>query len=340
MQKIELLGHTVEISGNKPYLLQGNLSERNSQLKICFVIPASPTDAFYAQVSMFRMALDSFGGIYKEAHIILSLGDEKISLTPEKWVHYLGPNTIFHWTDPKLFRDIGQRAQGDNRWKYNYDDYDLIIMSDADTILLRPIDELLMYVKETNLIAGVIAHAPFPDHDKKYSNEIWHYLAKKHTKKDINLDFTYTLRRYDNQGRTLKCPFYINFGFCIMTTQTFKSIRSTYLLIRSKLITELRNPRFSAQIALALAIHNHNVPTMSIPMAYNFPNDPRADTMYSDQLESISIIHYLRTTKFDRQKIFTSENFFDEFLSLKLEGSNRVFQKFIRKLTYGQYPFH
>lgn len=311
----------------------------DSRLRTCFVIPASPTEAFYSQVAMFRLALDSLGGMYKKAPIILSLGEKTIEPIPEKWLSCLGVNTILHWADPKVFHDIGQRAQGDNRWKYNYDDYDVIILSDADTILLKPVDELLLEVKEKNSISGVIAHYPFPYGDNEHPGELWHYFAKKFTGKDISLDYRYTLLESDDQGEDARCPFYVNYGFVAMTPQVFKAIRITYLDIRSNIMPLLKNPIFCGQLALTLAVHKHEIPVMNAPMKYNFPNDQDADKLYSGELKSISVLHYLRTDKFDRQKIFVSEKNFEEFLSLKLEGSNLIFQKFVRKLTNGRYPF-
>lgn len=317
--------------------LQAGKLEELAQLRICFSIPASPTDAFYSQVAMFRLALDSFGGIYKKAHIILSLGNETIEPISNRWLDHLGVNTMLYWTDTSLFLDIGQLAQGNNRWNHNYDNYDLIIFSDADTILIKPINELLLQVMKKNLVAGVIAHYPFP-HDKNESpNELWHNYAKRFIGKDISLNFRYTL--LNSQDEDSSCPFYVNFGFVVMTPQTLNTIRKSFLNIRSSIIPFLKNPRFSGQIALTLAIHKHEIPVMSAPMIYNFPNDPIADKLYSNQLKSIAIIHYLRTNKFDRQKIFTSEKNFRRFLSLRLKGSNKFFQKFIREITYDQYPF-
>jgi hypothetical protein len=74
-------------------------------------------------------------------------------------------------------------------------------------------------------------------------------------------------------------------------------------------------------------------------MSYNFPNDPVADKLYPQELNSISVLHYLRTDKFDRQKIFVSKKNFEKFLSLRLTGSNKIFQEFVKYLTGGKYPF-
>jgi hypothetical protein len=118
-----------------------------------------------------------------------------------------------------------------------------------------------------------------------------------------------------------------------------KKIRNSFLDIRSEIAPLLTDTRFSGQIALTLALCKHDVPVRGLEMKYNFPNDPVADRLYQDQLNQICVLHYLRTDKFDRQKIFTTEKAFNEFLHLDLQGSNKIFQQHIRSITHGRYPF-
>jgi len=346
-------------------------SNLNNDLKLCFVTAASPTDGFFSQVGMFRLSLNSLGGIYKDADIILSLGGNEIGDIPDRWASYFGDGIKLYWADPIQFQKIGIRAQGDNKWRYNYKDYDLVVFFDADTMLIKPLDELLFATKEENTVTGVIAHYPFPCGKDENPSDLWHFLAKEFTGKDIQLNYSYSLlqnyakksplkldrdvlrmwrqlpskvqswfsRVIDTNSKNTNCPFYLNFGFVAMTPEVLMTIRESYLDIRSKIIPFLTMPIYSGQIALTLAIHKHDVPTCSAGIKYNFPNDPLAEKLYPDQLKEISVIHYLRTQKFDRQKIFTTEEAFNEFLFLELEGSNKVFQNYIRNLTKGKYPF-
>jgi hypothetical protein len=98
-------------------------------------------------------------------------------------------------------------------------------------------------------------------------------------------------------------------------------------------------PVFSGQIALTLALAAHDVATRAVGLRYNFPNDRRADRLHPEELLDVRLIHYLRTEQFDRQEIFATERAFHRFLSLQLDGSDRVFQLYIRKLTKDVYPF-
>ena len=119
--------------------------------------------------------VNSLGGMYKEADIFLSLGDEKITDIPNRWSQYLDVGVIINWADPSEFQRIGKRAQGENKWLHDYSAYDLIIFSDADTILLTPIDELLFLTKEKKTVTGVIAHYPFPYDKNANIDELWQF---------------------------------------------------------------------------------------------------------------------------------------------------------------------
>ena len=101
----------------------------------------------------------------------------------------------------------------------------------------------------------------------------------------------------------------------------------------------LADPYFSAQITLALVVEMLQVPTREIGLRYNFPNDKNADRIQEHELDDVRVIHYLRTNQFDRQKLFTSKKHFQEFLSLDLDGSDKVFQEYVMALTGNQYPF-
>lgn len=310
-----------------------------TQPRICFHIAASPTESFYSQIAMFRLSLDALGGIYEQAHIIISFGDEKIQSIPDKWTAQFGNKVNFHWADPELFRQHQYLAQVDARWNYDHDQYDYVIFCDADIILINPIDDLLFRQWQCPSIMGVIAHYPFlliPEDDYR---QIWAGLVETYSGKTVEFKYHHTLVQGHDLSKSSKCPFYINFGFVLMTPKIVKTIRNTYLTIRPEVSRLLNGTYVSGQIALTLSLLAHDVPARSIGMRYNFPNDIIAESMHPLELADVRVIHYLRTNIFDRQKIFTSQNLFDEFLLLNLDGSNKVFQKKIHSLTHGLYPF-
>src|SRR5204862_6104539 len=72
---------------------------------------------------------------------------------------------------------------------------------------------------------------------------------------------------------------------------------------------------------------------------YNFPNDELAEARFPEELENVTIFHYLRTDRFDRQQIFASAEGYREFLGIDLAGSNKVFRSRVAELIGGEYPF-
>jgi len=307
--------------------------------KICFSIPASPTNGFYSQIAMFRLALDSLGGIYKRAHIIIMLGGAEIMSLPEKWKPHFGNTVKPNWVDSELFQKYGDFAQGNARFLYDYDAYDIVVFCDADTLLIKQIDDLFIRLQKSPAVIGTIAHYTFPHAPGENVDQTWRKLAKQFTGKSIELNYRHTLVSDTNHSEFPNSPFYVNFGFVASTPRIIKTIRDTFLSIRSSIIPLMENPRFTGQVAFTLSLLAHDIPTYAVGLRYNFPNDAVADKLRPKELKDIRLIHYLRTDKFDRQTIFAAEHAFKDFLSLNLNGSNKIFQRHIRKLTNGRYPF-
>ena len=74
-------------------------------------------------------------------------------------------------------------------------------------------------------------------------------------------------------------------------------------------------------------------------MRYNFPNDPVAETMYPGELQELAIVHYLRTTHFDRHEIFATPDAYSAFLQQPLSGASQVFRDAVSLRLGQQYPF-
>lgn len=306
--------------------------------KICFHFPASPTDAFFSQIAMFKLSLDALGGVYKQADIIITFGDEQIRPIPDRWKFLLEKKVIINWAAPTEYLLKKYHAQGDAQWIYDHGNYDYVCIVDADVLIVRPIDDLLTNMLQDPAITGTIAHYPFPTNTGENPQQVWQNLATHFIGKPIDFEYRYTLVEGEPLESTF-CPFYINFGFILMSPEIIQTIRETYLDIRKNVAPLLKYPYFSAQVALALAVAANQIPTRAVGLKYNFPNDSNADHLHLNELNDVRLIHYLRTEKFDRQKIFTTKTEFEHFLSLDLTGSNKIFQDYIKNLTDGKYPF-
>jgi hypothetical protein len=306
--------------------------------KIEFLLCGSPNDAFYSQTAMFRMALDSLGGIYQRARLVLCLGDHKPARVPARWRPYLR-NVDVLWAPPEMFLKTG--SGGGFRFDVMDASCDLSFMCDADTLILQavPPDDLQRMIKNPAL-RGVLAHYPPPlsdergnDHSALGSVAFWNFIADKTIGHPIEQPYQYSL-----QTEPLACPFYLNYGVLIGNFDHFYALYEQYKKLYMR-IQQVINNRFFAQIGLTLGCAAGNIPTETLPMRYNFPNDPIADARYPQDLQQVIFMHYLRTNLFDRHKIFVDKASFDQFMQTPLQGSNQVFQERVRQITGAIYPF-
>lgn len=305
-------------------------------MKLDFLIPGSPNDGFFSQIAFFRLALDSLGGAYRDARLVAVFGHETPMSLPSQWAPYF-KNIDVHWADPSEVRRRDSAAQADKRFELFRPDADLVVLCDADTVIMRSFSGVASWLARKPALAGVIAHSRFPwTQSTGDSRQDWRAIAMAILGREIPCNHRYTL-----QGRpdaVDRCPFYINYGFFAGPPALMCRFYPRYREIRTKVVELLCN-EFSGQVSLSLAVCALDLPTVALPMRFNFPNDPLADARYSRDMERIVMLHYLRLTHFNRQKIFTSAEEMRMFLSLNLQGSNRKFQSFVRNLTGGDYPF-
>jgi hypothetical protein len=300
-----------------------------------FLIPGSPNDAFLSGIAFFRLALDALGEVYRKARVVAVLGDETIVPIPSRWRTYFQRIEV-EWADPADFKRRGYLAQGDRRFDLFRPDADVVILCDADTTVMRVLPELATSFIVEPALAGVIAHYHFPWAESTGEPERdWDRLARSLLGREIALEYRYSLH---DPARANRCPFYINYGFFAGPPALISRFSQAYRALVPRVYRILAN-YFSSQVAIPLAIAELGLPTRALPMRYNFPNDPRADALYPHELGWIVVLHYLRTSHFDRHRIFAEREEFERFLGLDLAGSNREFQTFVRRLTVGHYPF-
>ncbi len=304
-------------------------------MKLDFLIPGSPNDAFLSQIAFFRLALDALGEVYRRARVVAVLGDEKIVPIPVRWSRYFQRIEV-EWADPAEFKRRGYVAQGDRRYELFRPDADMVILCDADTAVMRALPGLAASLIVEPAFVGVIAHYHFPWADSTGEPERdWDRLAASLLGREMALEYRYSLQ---DPAIANRCPFYVNYGFLAGPPALMSRFFQAYRAMVSRVHRIVAN-HFSCQVTIPLAIAESGLPATALPMRYNFPNDPKAEALYPDELGRIVVLHYLRTSHFDRHNVFTEKDKFEEFLGLELAGSNREFQTFVRKLTAEHYPF-
>src|SRR6266498_1395154 len=230
-------------------------------------------------------------------------------------------------------------AQIDSLFRCAPADADVLIRMDADTLPVRNFEDLLDYVLETSSVAGVITHYKFPTPPGLSARESWLKLADQLITESLDFSHTCSLSLSDVPEEDRSIPFCVNDGMVLFAKSVFPDVARHYLELRPKLMDRIPDPYFSGQIALALAIAQSGVRTCALPIRYNFPNDELAVARYPEEMDAVTIFHYLRTNVFDRQQIFSSAEAYREFLGLPLVGANKIFQSCVLELIGPEYPF-
>lgn len=294
------------------------------------MICGSPTPAFFSQIAFFRYSLNALGGDFARANLVAVFGADEVTEIPESWrPHFLGIDVA--WATCSDYAEMSYNAQHFRRFEVFDQHADVVIFCDADVAPMSLCDEFLQSIKASPCVAGFIAHHP-PPPELGFD---WDSFSDAVISKRLPRDYSYTLAPCDTDRG---CPFYVNYGVVISTPTLFNQLFEHQVRIRKK-VESLVDPWWGAQISLAISCHDMGLPTRSIPIRYNFPNDPIADDRYSTELDSVVFMHYLRTDCFRRDRIFSDKVNFDSFLSQDLVGSNRVFRNYVKRITHGIYPF-
>jgi hypothetical protein len=307
--------------------------------KAAFLIPASPTRAFLAQVAAFSLALSRRGWHHWEPSLHVCMGGEVDTEAFRDWLpHMRDVATVFV---PAAVSDATPwyYAQIDALYRWAPREADVLVRMDADTLPVGDIEDLLDYVAEKNCIAGVIGHFPFPVWPGTTSRAAWLRIAQGLIERPLDFAHVYSLTSPDVGADERATPFYVNDGAVFFPRAVFDRFSERYLALRASLMDRLPDPYYSGQVALALAAADIGARTCALPMRYNFPNDELAAHRYPEELENVKIFHYLRTEAFDRHRVFLDSANYAAFMQSSLSGVNQVFQNHVKRIFGEAYPF-
>jgi hypothetical protein len=306
---------------------------------VALLIAASPTPAFYSQVAALNVALCKLPWSTWEPSVHLYLGGSPDPIAYEKWRPYLRDVQI-NWTSAACFARDGDWAQSDDVFRHPPSHADVLMAVDADTFPVNGLERVLDEVVATQSVAGVIAHYPNVQQQTDATvKDAWTRMATGLIDLPVETPFFHTLVNQDRAREEREAPFYLNFGVVFIAGEVFDRIAGGYLAMRPQLMERMPYPDFSGQVALTLALTAARVRTWELPMRYNFPNDPIAEQMYPGELANVVVFHYLRTTQFDRHRIFASAEEYSKFLALELSGADSSFQQSVKSILGASYPF-
>ena len=171
------------------------------------------------------------------------------------------------------------------------------------------------------------------------NREAWDAVAEGFLDEPLRFEHSYSLVTSAVPAEEQACPFYLNDGFVLFAREYFDRFAPLYLETRPDLSDRLVDPYYAGQVALALSAARVPLPSVALPMRFNFPNDPVAAEQYPEELESVVVFHYLREDQFNRQQIFRWRETYSAFLTRPLHPANARFRDSVRSLLGEEYPF-
>lgn len=291
-------------------------------------VPVSPTPSFLARARLIAASVRRF---YPDAIVTAYVGADADVL-----------DTLASLPPPDGLLDYKIIARpAFNAWRGTANEYvgtmaarfrppyrgDHILMLDADCLCTHRFDELF----NINAIQGVQAHVP------AMSNQEWWRLFHY-----VGVDPLPLVCPYSGAG--IMCaanaigPTYWNTGMLFGPAALFEKIAEPY---DSALRTLHRamDSYFFDQIGLTLAVARCGVPTVSLPLRWNFPNQADFDTAHPNELAEVRFLHFLRTDTIDRDRDFASREATERLVARRdLTGSNEAFRWHVETLLDQVWP--
>jgi hypothetical protein len=177
-------------------------------------------------------------------------------------------------------------------------------------------------------VAGVIAHAPpFRDVDV---GETWRQLFREYGVSEAAAVHEHT--GWGLMTRERMTPAYFNFGMVIAPGPMMQAIGKE-MVEADRFVHSRLQTFFRFQIALSLVIQKLQLPTEALPLRYNFPNNPKFDAGFPDELADVRILHYLRCEILDRERDFADLDALAALVGREdLAGSNEVLRELLAEL--------
>ncbi len=306
--------------------------------RVEFIVPGSPNPGFLSQIAVLKTSILSRPWQRWSPSVRCILGGPADWPAMQRWLPQLADVDV-EILSADRFRDAGYLAQAERRLAVGAAGVDVVVLLDADTLLIGSLEDVLDEVLRENAVAGVMAHYGFPVPGGNATVRDWAALARGLLTEPIRFDHRYSLTAHAAPAQARRSPFYVNAGMILIAGPVLGDLNSAYARLRPRVTPRLFAPYYAGQVALALAVEERRLNTLALPMRYNFPNDPRAEARLPEELGNVVLLHYLRTDRFDRQEIFTDAGRYAAFLDLPLLGSNLTFQNAVRALLGSSYPF-
>jgi hypothetical protein len=299
--------------------------------RIEFRIPISPTPDFYERVHLFCAALRRAEPCSTDV-VKIVVGDGADLSQVERDNPWSSQYDVeWHRVPDEIVAAHSYYGTADFRYLLPETKSDLVVLSDADTVLLRPIrQDFLWMIRPEPCVAGHMAHmAPWFEPvvgSELGSEDLWPFLFRK-----FSIPWPETLYRYslDPEGNTT-APAYYNLGFVVLNQAALRIFRQEIFTVQEQL-RKFIDSYMRCQIAVTLISYRHAMRRTNLPAVFNTANDLAHLSGNRVQVDQIKVLHYLRNDEFDKRSFLTDQR--SKFLAATLENpANQLLQEVIREL--------
>jgi hypothetical protein len=306
--------------------------------RVEFLVPGSPNAGFLSQIAALARSAFALPWRRWRPGVRGLLGGPADWDAMRRWLPQLA-DVDLEILAAERFRADGYMAQAERRLSVAASEADVFVLLDADTFLIGDLEGALDAVVEKGAVAGVLAHHGFPTAAGRSTVRDWRRVAAGLLSQPLRVTHAYSLVLPAAGDETRLCPFYLNAGVVMISARAIEPLYGLYRRLRPEVASRLKEPYYAGQVALALAIQELALPALPLPMRYNFPNAPRAEALYPDELAEVRVIHYLRTSAIERSGLFVSAERYRAFLDQPLKGTNRTLQAAVARVLGPDYPF-
>lgn len=292
-------------------------------------VPISPKPYFFQQVKCLYRSAQACGGLTGQVRMVVSVGDDTEPYDIAATQPWSDERVVWRWVARDDFRRLSYHATGLDRFLYDTD-AQVVLFADADVAFVNGIDDLLRSLQAMPAIAGVMAHVP-PFLSK--ADETWDSLFRK-----LGRSLPPDLHQHTGWATMFHRadlrfgPAYYNLGAVFVSSSLLLKLSETFNQLL-ELAGQAEVGYFKSQLALTLAICELNMPRITLPPRYNFPNDPLFEAAYPEDLRDLRILHYLRMDEMQRDAIWETSEATRAFLRrADLRPSNEALRRVVEKL--------
>lgn len=237
-------------------------------------------------------------------------------------------NVEIRWVPRELFEKRSYYATAVERFCYKFES-DCVLMLDADTVLVRNIEDLVEEAMADHSLHGVIAYAS-PLKNGMNWERIWKAGGLPNPELNYKLNgFPYWIL----EDYTDYAPAYLNLGMLVASGETMTRL-GTEIYQMMDACESVFPTHFKCQIGLGMAADKLGIPVRSLPMRYNFANHMVLEALHGGEMLDIRVLHFLAEhQEIGRDKMFNTKSEMEKFLArTDLANVNATFAATYREL--------